>query len=218
MCSHYQTLKDAEYLLKKFGVQPPERPYSYDMRPGFDGLFVRRPNGSAGREAVVGHWGLARRGTRVSPKVSTFNARSDRLETARTFQGAWQAGQRCIIPADAIFEPDWRQKYQISTRFTRSDGAPLGLAGLWDVAVDGDGVPLETYTMITVNADDHALFKLYHGLKDEKRMVVLLPDDAHDEWLDADPGQAMAMLRGAPAEAWAATPMPVGNATNLSLF
>ncbi len=218
MCSHYQTLKDAEYLLKKFGVQPPERLYSYDMRPGFDGLFVRRPNRSAGREAVVGHWGLARRGTRVSPKVSTFNARSDRLETARTFQGAWQAGQRCVIPADAIFEPDWRQKYQIATRFTRADGEPLGLAGMWSRGKDENGEIVETYTMLTVNADDHPLFKHYHRRGEEKRMVVLLPDEAHDAWLDADPDQAMGMLRGAPAEAWTATPMPVGNATNLSLF
>lgn len=202
MCAHYQTLKDAEKLLKQFGANAPERPYLYDIRSGFDGLFVRRPIGRAGREAVVGHWGLARRGTRVSPKASTFNARSDRLETARTLPEAWQASQRCIIPAAAIFEPDWRQKYQIATRFTRSDCAPLGLAGLWDVAVDAGGEPMETYAIITVNTEDHALFKLYHGLNDEKRMIVLLLDEAPD----ADASQAMAMLHGASAEAWIANP------------
>src|SRR3546814_17958469 len=43
MCSHYQTLKDAELLLKKFGV--PKKPGSlgvYDMWPRRQGLFVRR--------------------------------------------------------------------------------------------------------------------------------------------------------------------------------
>lgn len=33
MCGHYQPLKDAEYLLKKFGAQSPARPYAYHMHP-----------------------------------------------------------------------------------------------------------------------------------------------------------------------------------------
>ena len=78
MCSHYQTLKDAELLLKLFGVPMPEKPYAHDMHPGVNGLFVRRlvkgdGNGSREqREAVVGHWGLTRRGAAPSPKLSTF--------------------------------------------------------------------------------------------------------------------------------------------------
>ncbi|CAB3882432.1 SOS response-associated peptidase [Achromobacter deleyi] len=224
MCSHYQTLKDAELLLKLFGVPMPEKPYAHDMHPGVNGLFVRRPikgNGNGNREqreAVVGRWGLTRRGAAPSPKLSTFNARSDRLETARTFQAAWFGGQRCIIPADAIFEPDWRQKFQISTRFTRADGHPLGLAGIWERGLDAEGGVLETYSMITVNADDHALFQRYHRSSEEKRMVVLLADTAYDAWLGGSPDEAMSLLRGAPAESWCATPMPQGNATNLSLF
>ena len=44
MCSHYQTLKDAELLLKKFGVR--ERPAAmgkYDIWPRYQGVFVHRP-------------------------------------------------------------------------------------------------------------------------------------------------------------------------------
>lgn len=53
---------------------------------------------------------------------------------------------------------------------------------------------------------------------EEQIIGVLLSNEIHDAWLDADPDQAMRMLRGVPAEVWTATPMPVGNATNLSLF
>ncbi len=66
MCSHYQTLKDADLLLKKFGVS--KRPASlgtYDMWPRRGGLFVRQSvEHDAGddavpeREAVAGRWGL----------------------------------------------------------------------------------------------------------------------------------------------------------------
>lgn len=43
MCSHYQTLKNAELLLKKFGVRRKPAIEKYDMRPRFQGVFVRRP-------------------------------------------------------------------------------------------------------------------------------------------------------------------------------
>lgn len=219
MCSHYQTLKDAEKLLQRFGVLAPKRAYAYDMHKGYPGLFVRRQPGTRDREAIVGRWGLIAPGASdYDRKLDTYNARDDRVATARNFRVAWHASQFCIIPADAIFEPDWRQKYQIATRFTRADGEPLGLAGMWSRGSDESGELVETYTMLTVNADDHPLFKHYHQHGKEKRMVVLLPDEEHDAWLDANLGQAMSMLRGAPAEAWVATPMPVGNATNLSLF
>lgn len=33
MCSHYQTLKDAELLLKKFGAPSKPAGAKYDMRP-----------------------------------------------------------------------------------------------------------------------------------------------------------------------------------------
>ena len=219
MCSHYQTLKDTEKLLKRFGVAAPERSYAYDMHKGYPGLFVRRRPGAGECEAVVGRWGLIAPGASdFDRKLDTFNARDDRVAKARNFRAAWRGGQLCVIPADAVFEPDWRQKYQIATRFTRADGEPLGLAGLWSRGKDENGEIVETYTMLTVNADDHALFKHYHRHGEEKRMVVLLPDEAHNAWLDADPDQPMGMLHGAPAEVWTATPMPVGNATNLSLF
>ncbi|MOA62186.1 hypothetical protein D3C78_1875300 [compost metagenome] len=43
MCSHYQTLKDAELLLKKFGASKPAPIGKYDMWPRYQGVFVRRP-------------------------------------------------------------------------------------------------------------------------------------------------------------------------------
>ncbi|WP_232826099.1 SOS response-associated peptidase family protein [Bordetella trematum] len=62
-------------------------------------------------------------------KLSTFNARDDRVANAFTFRNAWRRAQHCIIPADAIFEPDWRSGKAVATRFTWADGAPLGVAG-----------------------------------------------------------------------------------------
>ena len=43
MCSHYQTLKDAELLLKKFGAPNKPAGGKYDMWPRYPGIFIRRP-------------------------------------------------------------------------------------------------------------------------------------------------------------------------------
>ncbi len=220
MCSHYQTLKDAELLIKKFGVR--EKPRSlgdYDMWPRRQGMFVRRPvEHDAGdeavpeREAIVGQWGMIPPGTRPDKlteafKKSTFNARSETAHTLWTFRNAWAKCQHCIIPADAIFEPDWRSGAAVATRFTRADGAPLGIAGLWDRWRDAAGQLQESYTMLTINADDDLLFRDYHQAGKEKRMVVILPEGAYGEWLTAPADAARDFLVPYPSDRLVATPM-----------
>ncbi|MCU6618009.1 SOS response-associated peptidase [Achromobacter mucicolens] len=161
MCSHYQTLKDAELLLKKFGVTRPGILGRYDMWPRYQGIFVRRPpEHDAGDEAVpsieavTGRWGMISGSTRTdalagAEKLSTFNARDDRVANAFTFRNAWRRAQHCVIPADAIFQPDWRSGKAVATRFTRADGAPLGIAGLWDRYRDAAGQWHKSFTMLS---------------------------------------------------------------------
>jgi len=220
MCSHYQTLKDAELLLKKFGV--PQKPPTgkYDMWPRYQGVFVRTPPeyGSGdeavpAREATVGRWGLISASTGPdslagAEKLSTFNARDDRVANAFTFRNAWRRAQHCIIPADAIFEPDWRSGKAVATRFTRADGAPLGIAGLWDRFRDADGQWRDSYTMLTINADHDPLFRDYHQAGKEKRMVVILPEGAYGDWLTASAEQSRDFLVPFPSDRLVAEPQP----------
>ncbi len=223
MCSHYQTLKDAELLLKKFGV--PEKPKAlgkYDMWPKYQGLFVRRPpEHDAGdeavpeREAVVGRWGLISAMTKAdgldkAGKLSTFNVRSETAAKSFTFGNAWRRAQHCIIPADAIFEPDWRSGAAVATRFTRADSAPLGIAGLWDRYRDAAGQWQESYTMLTINADQDPLFQNYHQAGKEKRMVVILAEGVYQDWLTAPVAATRDFLVPYPAERLVATPMGTG--------
>lgn len=219
MCSHYQTLKDAELLLQKFGVRPPAQPAKHDMWPRYEGLFVRRPvehdsgdEAVPAREAVVGRWGLISATTRSdkqdkAAKLSTFNARSETAATSYTFGNAWRRAQRCIVPAEAIFEPDWRSGGAVATRFTRANGAPLGIAGLWDQWRDANGQVQESYTMLTINADDDPLFRHYHRAGEEKRMLVILPEGAYGDWLTAPAADTRDFLTPYPAENLLATPM-----------
>ncbi|WP_367352516.1 SOS response-associated peptidase [Achromobacter animicus] len=218
MCSHYQTLKDAELLLKRFGVTRPGVLSKYDMWPRYHGVFVRRPpehdagdEAVPGVESVVGRWGLISAMTKAdgldkAGKLSTFNARSETAPKSFTFSNAWRRAQHCIIPADAIFEPDWRSGKAVATRFARADGAPLGVAGLWDRYRDAAGQWQESYTMLTINADQDPLFRDYHQPNKEKRMVVILPEGAYGDWLTAGADQSRDFLIPFPSDKLVATP------------
>ena len=100
----------------------------------------------------------------------------------------------------AIYEPDWRSGKAISTRISRADGHPMGIAGLWDAWKQIDGTWLHSYTMLTINADSHDLMKSFHKPTDEKRMVVILPEAVYGDWLTATPEHSQEFLRPYPAD------------------
>lgn len=218
MCSHYTALKKREQMEKYFRARGIPLPAEWDMWPKRIGEFIRRPpehdSGDEAvpqREVVAGRWGLISAMTKAdgldkAGKLSTFNARSETAAKSFTFGNAWRRAQHCIVPADAIYEPDWRSGKAVPTRFTRADGAPLGIAGLWDRWRDAAGQLQESYTMLTINADDDPLFKHYHQAGKEKRMVVILPEGAYEDWLTAPAEATRDFLVPYPSDRLVATP------------
>ena len=76
----------------------------------------------------------------------------------------------------------------------------MGIAGLWSWWKSPKGEVIHSYTMLTINADDHPLMRLFHKPTDEKRMVVILPPDHYQDWLRATPEHSMAFMRPIAAE------------------
>ena len=202
MCSHYQAVKNAERLRRYFGIGAPvtgEASVKADMWPGYVGSFMRsHPHASAGDEAVpvsehlpglfglVPHWA---KDAKLSK--NTFNARSETAADKPSFRDAWQKAQHCIIPAEAIYEPDWRSGRAVATRISAKDGSPLGIAGLWSLWKSANGENIHSFTMLTINASDHPLMQNFHKPLDEKRMVVILPPERYQAWLVAKPQDSM---------------------------
>lgn len=205
VCSHYEA-PTAEQLLETFGLGSPSQ-YKLDLWPGYAGPFVRNsPLDSSGdfpvhAELLVGVFGLLPHWAKDSKLARrTYNARSETVSELNSFRSAWKRAQHCIIPAAAIYEPDWRTGKAVATRISRKDGKLLGIAGLWEEWTDPDGRQIHSYTMLTINADDHPLMRNYHKAEDEKRMVVILPAGAYRDWLSAPPGSSDAFLRQYPAD------------------
>jgi putative SOS response-associated peptidase YedK len=214
MCSHYQGIKERERYIRHFGVEPPDDPGKVDLWPGYSGSFIRRqPPADVGtevlpqREALAGlfglvpHWSLD---TRITEH--TYNARSETVASKPSFKHAWQRRQHCIIPADALYLPDWRSGKPIPTRIARVDGVPMGIAGLWSWWKSPESQMVHSYTMLTIHAEDHPLMRLFHKPADERRMVVILPDSDYDAWLDASPEHSHSFLQPYPAPSLRAIP------------
>lgn len=205
MCSHYLAALMRERLLRHFHVEMPDDAVKEEMWPRYSGLFLRRQADADGCEAVAGRWGLVPaelrpEGADKQMKLSTFNARAETAAKLFTFRGAWRHGQHCIIPAEAFFEPDWRGGRPVPARISRVDGAPMGIAGLWDAWRTPSGEVLHSYTMITINADTHTMMREFHEPGKEKRMPVVLPESEYDAWLSAPAERSMAFLVQYPAD------------------
>lgn len=216
MCSNYTAVTSTERLKMFFGVEAPTVPVKADVYPLYSAPFIRRhPHRDVGddavppREAVAGLFGMIPVWAgELKFGRSTFNSRSETAAQKPSFRDAWRNAQHCIIPAESIYEPDHRSGSPIATRIQRKDGRPMGIAGLWTSNRKATGQEVFSFTMLTINADEHELFKYFHRAEDEKRMVVILHEDQYDAWLEAPASASMDFMRQYPASLLMATAEP----------
>lgn len=226
MCSHYQAEKSRKKLERMGVTLPPDwepPPGGFHVYPTQLAPIIRRPpERHAGDDAVpdmeliYAHFGLLPGFAKeVKYGVHTYNARSETVATLASFRNAWARGRHCIIPAAAVYEPDWRTGKHIPMRITRADGEALGLAGLWQPWRAPTGEWVNSFTMLTINADTHPIFNQLHrpnpkmpADKQDKRMVVIVPEAQYTAWLDATPERSVDFLRQYPADRLVATPEP----------
>lgn len=208
MCSHYEP-PTPDQLAQAFGVEPYAQG-KLDLWPGYIGPFLRllrhddtHDETSPAIEVLTGSFGLIPSWSKDNKKIvrHTYNARSETVAEKPSFRSAWRHAQHCIIPATAIYEPDWRTGKAIATRISRADGELMGIAGLWEQWHDpASSQILHSYTMLTVNADDHEFMSNYHRPDDEKRMVVILPRGLYRDWLKAPAEASSEFMRKYPAD------------------
>ena len=218
MCAHYESVHDKALLKKHFGVSLPSELARRDVWPGYMSTFIRRhENADVGDDAVpqhetlLGSFGLIPHWAKDN-KIArqTYNARTETVAEKPSFRDAWKRAQHCIIPVQSFFEPDWRSGKAQPTRIALTNDEPMGVAGLWAKWLSPEGETAHSFTMLTINADDHALMRNFHKPQDEKRMIVILPPDRYDDWLEADANESDEFMKVWPADGLKAA-APQGN-------
>lgn len=198
MCANYIPVTSAERLLQFFGVVRSMDEPARDVFPAGLAPFIRlAPDGTDSGELIrTVEDGIFRFVPDFIAKVDwarhTYNARAETVDTKTTYKKAWAAGHRCIIPTEAIYEPNYESGQSVRWRIRKGNGEPMGIAGIYRSYQGPDGRVMHAFSMLTVNADDHPFMRQFHAPSDEKRMVVILEPEDFEGWLTSPVSEAKA--------------------------
>jgi putative SOS response-associated peptidase YedK len=200
MCGRYAT-KDQAAMERAFSVVKPWWRFqaSYNVAPTQQVPVVRAANGE--REGVMLRWGLVPYFAKgVPPKFSTINARVESIETAASYRGPWQRGQRCIQVASGFYE--WhvgvdgrKQPFFIHL----ADREIFGFAALWDRSFTADGATIESCAHITM-AGNSLMRDIHNSGNHPYRMPAILRNEDYDAWLSGTTDEARKALAPYPAD------------------
>jgi len=211
MCANYIP-STRRQLEQHFAVAPPDSDFKAEAFPGYMAPFIRPPGPDSvpgDRACALGMFGIVPAWAETRLARQTYNARSETAASKPSFRAAYKRGQFCIIPVSTFYEPSYETGRPERHEIGATDGSPLGIAGLWEYKPAADsGLPLLSFSMLTVSADGHPLMQRFHKPDDEKRMVAILAPDHYDDWLHCTPEQAPSFLTRYPAELLVSRPAP----------
>jgi putative SOS response-associated peptidase YedK len=177
MCGRFAFYSPHEAVTRLFGVTaaPGVEP-RYNIAPTQFVAAVREAGGP--RELAMLYWGLVPSWAKEkSIGARMINARAETLQDKPSFRTAFRR-RRCLVLADGYYE--WQRAGAVKQPYfiAFEDGAPFGMAGLWERWRDpATGEPLESCCIVTtVPAPSVAAV--------HDRMPVIIPPEAHAEWLD----------------------------------
>ncbi|HEX6118596.1 MAG TPA: SOS response-associated peptidase [Dongiaceae bacterium] len=217
MCTRYVFTDPAEAIRDLFRITAPlpNWPPNYNVAPTHI-MPVIRPAGSGaraggedgaegGREIALMEWGLvpffSKDGAR---SFTTFNARAEELRGKPMYREPFKA-RRCVVPATGYIEFTGPKGDKTAHLFTRTDGKPMALAGLWDRWTSADrSQRKESYTIVTTAPSRFAA--AFHD-----RMPCVLETGDVEAWLRASPDEAASLMRPA---ADVLAERPLGKAIN----
>lgn len=204
MCGRYALTSPPEAIRKLFGyVETPNFPPRYNIAPTqpIPIVVAERGAGGAVRRFMLARWGFVPgfvKDPRDFPLI--INARAETVAQKASFRNAMKR-RRCLVPADAYYEwlkvPTGGRLLRKPYLFRRADGAPMGLAGLWETYAGADGAEIDTACILTTNAN--APTAAIHD-----RMPAILEPKDFEAWLDGDAiraEEAAALLKPAPDDA-----------------
>ncbi len=211
MCANYIP-STRDQLQQFFGVAAPDSDYPEEAFPGYMAPMIRLPHDDAvpgDRACALGMFGMVPGW--ADPKLArqTYNARTETVAGKPSYRHAYASRHFCVIPLRSFFEPNYASGKPVRYEIANADGSPLGVAGIWEYKRDGgNGLPLLSFSMLTINADGHPMMQRFHKPGDEKRMMVILDPGRYDAWLHCPLDEAHRFFVRYPAERLVARAAP----------
>lgn len=195
MCTNFRP-PARDLVAVMFDFPAPAFDYPEETYPGYLAPVVRRS--LAGRfEPIPAVFGLIP-GWSKDRLIArrTYNARSETVAEKPAFRNAWRRSQRALVPMTRFYEPDWTEGKAVRWRIEGQDQAGFAVAALWEHWQDREtGKEVDSFTLLTINADGHPVMGRFHRPGDEKRSLVPIAREDWAAWLDEDPETARRLLR-----------------------
>lgn len=112
----------------------------------------------------------------------TYNARSETVATKPSFRHAWKHNQFSLVPVDTFYEPKYIDGEAHWYAISRADGDPFTVAAIYDDTMI-EGEKIRSFSMLTINTDQHPFMREFHKPTDEKRSIIVIPEDLRQDWL-----------------------------------
>jgi putative SOS response-associated peptidase YedK len=201
MCANYTPSK-REAFSHHYGLDRAAFDFPSESFPGYIAPVLRESRGSAGAvECIPAVFGMVPHWADLKLSRQTYNARTETVATKPAFRNAWKRNQFCIVPAENFYEPNYSSGKAVRWRIEHADARPLSIAGIWEWKAEGpDGLPVLSFSMLTINADEHTLMNQFHKPGEEKRMLVLLETDQYQGWLEGALANDARVYQPYPAE------------------
>jgi len=164
--------------------------------PGGTAPVVRRADDGE-RELLNMSWGFVLLMKGLAPKRVT-NFRDDKLTSS--FWSASFCERRCLVPVSSFAEPKGK-KPAIWHWFALSDERePFSFAGIWrsykgPIRKDGDPVEIDTFSFMTTKPN-----KLVATVHPSRMPVMLVGEDAQNQWIEGSQEDALALVQSYPAD------------------
>jgi putative SOS response-associated peptidase YedK len=197
MCTNFIPTRHDSWVHAQFGVHlPPPDSYPPEAYPGYLAPVLVQGKQSGRMACGLASFGLVPRWAK-DPKIArhTYNARAETVADKPSYRDAWREKQLGIVLLDAFYEPCYETGKAQRGAIGLESGDPMGIACLWERWTPPDAAqPLVSFSMLTVNADDHPVMRQFHRPEDEKRTPLVLDSEGVRRWLNASRDDATQML------------------------
>ena len=119
----------------------------------------------------------------------TYNARTETVASKASFRHAWKNNQFALVPVDTFYEPKYINGKSHWYAISREDGDPFTVAAIYDDAII-EGEKVRSFSMLTINANQHPFMKQFHNPNDEKRSIIVIQEESRQDWLHCDHEEA----------------------------
>ena len=198
MCTNFTPTRNAAWVKANLGValppQYPEQAYPGHLAPmTVQSLKSGRIACGLARFGLIPDWAKEDKIARY-----TYNARTETVADKPSYRKAWRQRQYGLVLVDHFYEPRYDTGRAVRWKIGLTSGEPFGLACLWDRWSDPrTGEPVVSFSLLTINADQHPVMNQFHKAGEEKRTPVIITPERHREWLSAEPAHARVLLAAA---------------------